>query len=444
VAYIFHPATYKPIPRNAVRKTIDGKEYACWTARGGRAIKALVVEGKLGVRCRVESPTWWIEYTDETGHRTSAKGFRDRQATLQLAARLEKKALSVRNGYDIPEPEGPVRLSSYLARFREHLESKRSTKRHIDNVIMHVSETIAACRITTPNSVDARAILRWLQHEKADLGWSQETLNRWVTHLRQFGRWLVREGIIQIYPFAALETATARHQRTRHRRRLDHEHLMLLIETTRQSHEILEYLSGPLRADLYLLAAYTGFRRGALLSLTPASFTWQDDIPVSVSVAPRAAKNKRAHTVPLHPDVGRATAPRLLAAKPGARIWGEGRAPNDPPRTAEMLRHDLAVARAAWVAEAKGGKERARREASDVLLYRDHAGEVFDFHALRVQFISELAIRGVPLTAAQKLADHSTPTLTANVYGRWNKELAGEVAKLPGLGPVGGSAGCVS
>jgi hypothetical protein len=100
-----------------------------------------------------------------------------------------------------------------------------------------------------------------------------------------------------------------------------------------------------------------------------------------------------------------------------------------------MLRHDLEQARTAYL-EAAGADaaERARREASDVLLYRDAAGEVFDFHSLRVQFISGLARSGVSQMAATRLADHSDPKLTAVVYARFGKGLADEVAKLPGLG----------
>ena len=43
-------------------------------------------------------------------------------------------------------------------------------------------------------------------------------------------------------------------------------------------------------------------------------------------------------------------------------------------------------------------------------------GRTLDFHALRVSFVSSLALAGVPLAVAQKLARHSDPRLTANVY----------------------------
>jgi integrase/recombinase XerD len=43
-------------------------------------------------------------------------------------------------------------------------------------------------------------------------------------------------------------------------------------------------------------------------------------------------------------------------------------------------------------------------------------GRRVDFHALRTTTVTSLALSGVPLAVAQKIARHSTPTLTANVY----------------------------
>lgn len=59
-------------------------------------------------------------------------------------------------------------------------------------------------------------------------------------------------------------------------------------------------------------------------------------------------------------------------------------------------------------------------------------GQVFDFHALRGQFITNLARAGVELQMAQKLARHSTPTLTANSYTKLHlADKSAAVAHLP-------------
>ena len=58
-------------------------------------------------------------------------------------------------------------------------------------------------------------------------------------------------------------------------------------------------------------------------------------------------------------------------------------------------------------------------------------GAQFDFHALRGQYATRLALAGVGLAAAQKLLRHSTPALTANVYTHLGiSDLAREVEKL--------------
>jgi len=87
-----------------------------------------------------------------------------------------------------------------------------------------------------------------------------------------------------------------------------------------------------------------------------------------------------------------------------------------PARTAEMLRDDLAAARKAWIKEVKPREQRRERIKSDFLRFTDHAGRVFDFHALRGQFASSLAAGGVHPKVAQELLRHSTIGLTMDIY----------------------------
>lgn len=58
-------------------------------------------------------------------------------------------------------------------------------------------------------------------------------------------------------------------------------------------------------------------------------------------------------------------------------------------------------------------------------------GKDYDFHSLRHQFITGLALAGVSLRAAQELARHSKPELTANVYTHLSiKDTAADVERL--------------
>ncbi len=82
-----------------------------------------------------------------------------------------------------------------------------------------------------------------------------------------------------------------------------------------------------------------------------------------------------------------------------------------------MLRDDLAGAREAWLKEAeKDPTELKRRTESDFLLYRNSAGKVADFHALRHTFVTQIVAGGTNVKVAQELARHSTPVLTLKRY----------------------------
>ena len=71
--------------------------------------------------------------------------------------------------------------------------------------------------------------------------------------------------------------------------------------------------------------------------------------------------------------------------------------------------------------------------------YRDEAGRVFDFHALRHQFISNLARAGAHPKQAQTLARHSTITLTMDRYTHLGMyDMVAALGKLPAIPPAGG------
>jgi hypothetical protein len=85
-------------------------------------------------------------------------------------------------------------------------------------------------------------------------------------------------------------------------------------------------------------------------------------------------------------------------------------------RTAEMIRKDLAAARAKWLSEAQGDAKRKRRSESSFLAYCDDRGHVVDFHALRKTFITNLTRSGAAPKTTQMLSRHSDINLTMNTY----------------------------
>lgn len=430
MAHLYKPVAVKPIPQRAVIRTINGQPHACWTNRKSRKVEALVITGN---KCRVVSPIWWIEYTTATGERDRRAGFADRSATMELAVQLERASRDVKAGRKAPRSEAPQHLADHLPAFRQSLEAKGNTPGHVESVIHNVTAVVINLNLTTLASVNCERITNWLLTERQRCRWSDANVNRYLQFLRQFGRWLLKTDRVEHNPFDRLASIRVGGGASRERRRLTDDELHRLIAAAQTSSKPIYSLDGPDRARLYLLAAYTGFRLGTLARLQPDAFTWSVDslFPEALTASRRIVKNRKGHTVPLHPTVGRELADWLRSRPRGRPIFPAGYWSR---RAADLVAHDLQTARTQWIDEATTADDRTQREASDTLCTLNTAGQVFDFHAFRVQFVSGLALAGVPLTAAQQLADHSTPILTANIYTRWGpKELASEVAKLAGI-----------
>ena len=111
-----------------------------------------------------------------------------------------------------------------------------------------------------------------------------------------------------------------------------------------------------------------------------------------------------------------------------------------PRKTARMMRKDLLAAKEQWVREVKSADARRQRTDSSFLAYRDAAGRVADFHALRHTYVSRLVKSGANVRVAQELARHSTPILTLGRYA--HVEIIDQtkaLAALPSIGtPDGG------
>lgn len=88
-----------------------------------------------------------------------------------------------------------------------------------------------------------------------------------------------------------------------------------------------------------------------------------------------------------------------------------------------------------WADEDMGGVLFKRDAKRAGLVIENDDGETIDFHALRTSFITGLARSGVHPALAQRLARHSTITLTMNTYTKLDDDdLREAVNKLPPIG----------
>src|SRR5262249_4449198 len=138
------------------------------------------------------------------------------------------------------------------------------------------------------------------------------------------------------------------------------------------------------RALCYRLAVATGLRFEEIKSIRPASFDWQAP---SVTVAAAYTKNRDPATLPIPGELVDDLAAYVATLSPGTPVFPLPRR----GRGAEMLRIDL---------EAAG------------IPYRDAAGLVFDFHALRCEMATLADAAGITPRDVQKMMRHSTLELT--------------------------------
>ena len=171
---------------------------------------------------------------------------------------------------------------------------------------------------------------------------------------------------------------------------------------------------------MYVLAAWTGYRKAEIGSLTKRSFRL-DAHPPAVTVAAAYSKRKRQDTQVLHPQVVKLLREWLktkveipsdqLLFPVSAKVPG-----GIERRTSKMMRTDLEAAREKWIDEASNDEEKQKRIASDYLSYENDDGAFADFHSNRHTFITNLERAGVSPRTAQSLARHSDIRLTMGVY----------------------------
>jgi integrase len=429
---------------------------------------------KDGRHCLVPERCWRVEYRDVGGIVRRKRGYADKQATEQLAARLERHAARQREGMVDPFEEHLRRpLADHLADYRRELQARNNEPHYVALVVSRVTSLLDGCQFHFIADLSASRVMDWLAdlrnkgrprvlledgkewftlRETGELlgilspavgalvrrhhlnatgngkarrlpratvetlqdrlcrGASVQTSNYYLSHLKSFCRWLVKDRRMGDNPLIHLEGGNGQLDRRHDRRELTNDELLRLLAAARASSQTFRGMTGYDRFVLYASACGTGFRAGALASLTPESFAL-DDEPPNVSLAARKNKSRKLMVQPIPFDLTELLRDYLREKPPGQPVWG-GTWRRDG-KAAEMLRIDLESAGIPYVIDGPDGPLFA------------------DFHALRHSYITALGRAGVDLRTTQELAGHSTPILTARYSHRRLQDLAGAVEKLP-------------
>ena len=404
---------------------------------GGRW--ALFPLTKAGTGYLRPSPTWCAEVRDADGTRRRVRLSPVKAAAQAMLTKLLREAEEGKAGIRSKlTGAGRLVLCDLLAEYKRHHLHRGSTAKHAARAATRCRDAFDACGMLTLADLDPTPVERWLagrrDKPRADGGIGPQTSNHSTAALKAFGNFLMKTDRALANPFRHLTALNVDTDIRHARRAFDADEFDRLLGAARAAGEF-RGLSGVERAMLYLTAGMTGLRASELASLTPASFDLDAATPV-VAVEAAYSKRRRRDTVPLHPSLVVAMRPFLASRPAGLRVW-----PGKWAQKCEayrLLGRDLAAARAAWVDEAGGPDERARRESSDFLRYKNSRGEFADFHSLRHRFVTELVNAGVMPKEAKELARHSTITLTMDRYA--HATLEGTAAALgrlaaPGAGP---------
>jgi site-specific recombinase XerD len=394
----------------------------------------LVTDPDTGQKIKGNSKKWWGQYKDAIGRLKRGPLTIDKTAAQAMLAQIVQRVEREKAGLVDPTEEDRKRpLGDHLREFESYLRNRGVSDNQVGQSLTKLRKLVAARKWRLIGDITASGALEFLGQLRRD-GRSAQTYNNYLTAFKQFTRWLVRDRRSPIDPLMHLSRVNTQADRRHDRRALSRDEFARLVEAARNGKRI-EGISGPDRAMLYVLAAWTGFRKGELGSLTLRSLRLDDD-PPTATVAACYSKRRRQDTQVLHPEVVRQLRDWLAAKRhldPGKPLFPiSGRVPGGIERkTSKMIERDLMAARDKWLEEAETEAERGRRLNSDFLCHANHDGLYADFHSLRHWFITGLARAGVSPKMAQTLARHSDIRLTLGVYT--HVELADRTAAIQAL-----------
>jgi site-specific recombinase XerD len=333
------------------------------------------------------------------------------------------------------EKEMQKSIAQHVTAFTTHHQAKENTKKHVRETVRQVRAFIHACGWKNVSKITEEDVETFLLNLRKKHGRSIQTSNNYLRAVKNFTRWLARTKRISADPLAYMETLNAQTDRRHDRRPLEPDEFARMVYVAETGPPRLGFL-GRDRAMLYVLAAWTGFRRGELSSLTVRSFDLESS-PATVTVQATYSKRRKQDVQVLHPDIVERFKEWLTKRRPQAdeilfplteETCGTDR------KTSTMVQYDLDVARRFWIAETDDPAEQNIRRNSEFLLYKNKSGLFADFHGLRHTFITNLRDAGVDPKVAQKLARHSDIRLTLNIYTHVKSKAEVEAINLlPGL-----------
>jgi integrase len=335
------------------------------------------VEGKKG-KVRV-ARTWCGKFRLPGDERPTVVALRvmDKQVAQEKLREIVRARERQRAGFGPTKTEQDAATQSVERCVREYVQLKRGEhcdEKYVRELELKLLRLMRECDWSTLRDVTANSFEAWRARQPREK-MSGKTLNEYRAAISGLCKWL--EPSTGSNPMRWVRGIKALGDPRRKRRAFTSAELWQLVSVAGK------------RGIVYLVAAFTGLRRGELVKIE-----WRDvhidEAQPYISVRSSIAKNSKPVAQPLPPKIAAAlrqcrpvdVAPTHLVFK--RLIPGMNR-----------FRDDLRAAEIAYV---------------------DEKGEYADFHSLRKTFATELAKLRLPLRVAMELMRHSDPNLTTKIY----------------------------
>lgn len=275
-------------------------------------------------------------------------------------------------GVQAPLPDEPLdrHVEAYLA----DLKALGRDDMYVYFTGRRLTRLCSECGWKTLKDITALAFMSWRSRQTSK---APKTVNDYLSGGSAFLAWMQKYKYIESNPLAAVDKVETRGREVRIRRAYTSDELRRLLA-----------ISSPDRQALYLMAVFSGLRRGELRALRWGDLVLDGPTPC-VRVRASISKNHKDAVLGLHPDVVKALLKiRLPLVAEETLVFPE------------KLRSDTFQAELT-----KAGITRI-----------DPRGRRLDFHCLRHTLATTLAIAGVQPRVAMEVMRHSDMRLTQKVY----------------------------
>ena len=303
-----------------------------------------------GTKYRIESKKWYAQYNGIDGKVKRRPAFTDKSASLKLAEELEKRAAMRRMGCaGSSETLFELSVSELIDRFAKYLASKNNTPDYCKMTDGRIKKLCNGANIRIWGQITPTRVLGWLSLQREAGAMGIKTSNYYLVAMKELCNWAVNESIALENPLRSAKAMNAEGDVRRRRRAISADEFVHLIEAARKGRPI-QGMNGPERALLYVVAAWTGFRRSELASLTVSQLQLTGDEP-TITVSAAYSKRRRRDVIPLHLSVAALVRSwlELNPKAPGDRVFALSSSNGYVRRTSKMMSIDLTAARSAWI-----------------------------------------------------------------------------------------------